>query len=152
MAVFSKNNEEYPEEREREIETVIGPSVKVEGEFVGKGDVVVQGTMKGTLKTTKTVTIGEHATIKANVEAASVHCAGTVHGNIRATELTELKGTARVKGNITTKQMSIENGATFNGKCAMGDDVSDEKFEEHTGKSIHGGSAPGGKNGRNGKK
>ncbi|MBT4495313.1 hypothetical protein HOC73_01045, partial [bacterium] len=33
------------------IETVIGPSVKVEGDFSGQGDIVVEGIVLGSLKT-----------------------------------------------------------------------------------------------------
>lgn len=41
-----------------EIETVIGPSVKVEGDFVTEGNMIVEGTICGSIKTSKNLKIG----------------------------------------------------------------------------------------------
>jgi cytoskeletal protein CcmA (bactofilin family) len=58
--MFKSDQENY-----KDAETVIGPSVKVEGNFSSDGDVVIEGQLTGTLKTTKNVRIGAGARIKA---------------------------------------------------------------------------------------
>jgi cytoskeletal protein CcmA (bactofilin family) len=44
---------------------------------------------------------------------------GEVNGNIKATQLVELKSSARVKGNIETPSLVIEKGVVFEGACKM---------------------------------
>lgn len=110
-----------------ETETIIGPSVKVEGDFHGEGSIVVEGQVTGTLKTNQNLKIGSNAKIKADIEASNVLVAGEVNGNLRIKEKTELKNSAKVTGDITTKIISIETGAVLNGKCISGKDVPDEK-------------------------
>lgn len=113
----------------QEAETVIGPSVKVEGDFVGEGNVTVEGSVLGTLKTKQDLQVNEGAKIKANVEAQNVVIAGEVKGNIKVSEKIELKPSAQVNGDITCKIISIESGAVFNGKCLCGEDASQTKID-----------------------
>ena len=101
-------------------ETIIGSTVKVEGDFVGKGNIVVEGEVSGSLKTDGEVRVGTRATINANISAASAMIAGTVHGNISVSERLDLTETALIDGDITAKSVSMTPGAVFNGKCAMG--------------------------------
>lgn len=119
MALFSNEKTDSQRRETGQTETVIGPSVRVEGNFEGQGDVVVEGTLQGTLKTTKNLRVGQAAVIKADVEALSIHCAGEIRGNVKAMERIDLTSSAQVHGNIETKQISIESGAVFNGKCLM---------------------------------
>ncbi len=101
--------------------TIIGASVSVEGNFNGKGDVVIEGKLKGSIKTKQNITIGEQALVEAEIEAINAFIAGQVKGNIKAQENVELSKTAVVEGDITTKSISIEAGAVFNGQCSMMD-------------------------------
>lgn len=106
-------------ESNKEAETVIGPSVKVEGNFSSDGDVIIEGQLTGTLKTTKNVKIGEQAKIKADVEAANIFQAGEIKGNVKVSEKLQLKSTAKILGNVETSILSVEEGGLLNGKCQM---------------------------------
>lgn len=101
------------------VETIIGPSVKVEGNFIGEGNVMVDGIVNGSLKTNNDLKIGKGAKIKAEIEANNVVIAGEVKGNIKVREKTEIINTAKIFGNIETKVLSVEAGALLNGKCIM---------------------------------
>jgi len=114
MAIFQSEENE-----KKETETVIGPSVKVEGNFKGKGDILVEGELHGSLKTNKSLKVGASAVIKAEVEASTIFLAGTIRGNVKAGEKIELTESAKLFGNVETKNISIASGATFNGKCLM---------------------------------
>lgn len=100
-------------------ETIIGPSVKVEGNFTGSGDVVIEGAFTGTLKTTKSVRIGTNAKVKADVEGSSLYIAGEVRGNVKSAGAVELSATAKLLGNVEAAQLRVEPGAVLNGKCTM---------------------------------
>lgn len=108
-----------PETNTKEAETIIGPSVKVEGNFTGEGNVIVEGILKGTLKTKQNLRVGAGAKIGANIQAQNAIIAGEIKGNIKAVEKIELKSTAKIFGDLDCKTLSIENGALFQGKCCM---------------------------------
>jgi len=112
-----KNNEDT--HKSDKIETIIGPSVKVEGDFAGDGDVIVEGIVIGTLKTKNHLRVGDEAKVQAEISAASAFIAGDVNGNITIEEDLELKSTAKIHGDITCSKISIEKGATINGKISM---------------------------------
>ena len=114
-------------------ETVIGNSVKVEGEFVGDGDVIVYGVVNGSLSTKRYLEIGESAKITANIEAESARIAGEVKGSVTIKTKLELLNTAKIIGDIKAAIISIEAGATINGHCNMSGDkqpISSETTEE----------------------
>ena len=100
-------------------DTVIGSAVKVEGNFVGEGNVIVEGQLQGTLKTKHNVMVGVGAVVKANVEANDLHLAGELHGNVKATGKIVLAASAKLVGNVETSSLTVEEGATLNGKCTM---------------------------------
>ncbi len=107
----------------KELETVIGPSVKVDGTFRGEGNIIIEGTVSGSVKTEKNVTIGQHAKVAANVTAANAKISGEVRGAIRVKGRLEITETARIIGDIETEVLSIAPGALVNGKCTMGKDA-----------------------------
>lgn len=109
----------------REPETVISASVKVEGDFVSQGNVLIEGEVEGSLKTEKDLRVGEHARISADVGAASATVAGEVRGNIEVTGRLELEPTAKVYGDVKTSDLIVASGATINGKLVMGNGVDD---------------------------
>lgn len=100
-------------------DTIIGGAVKVEGNFVGEGNVIIEGHLQGTLKTKHNVTIGAQAKVKASVEAVDVFLAGELIGNVRATGKVQLTSGAKLNGNVETSMLSVEPGAILNGKCTM---------------------------------
>lgn len=110
-----------------EVETIIGPSVRVDGKFFGKGNVVIQGQLSGSLKTQQDVRVDQGAIVKANLEAKSIVIAGEVHGNVKAREELQLSETAKVTGDVEAKTISIGAGALLNGRCLMTDQASESK-------------------------
>ena len=100
-------------------ETIIGPSIKVKGNFHGEGDIIVEGILEGEIKTSKNLLIGAKAKINANIEAKQAKISGEVHGNLLISSYLELTSTAKIHGDIQAGSLSIENGAIFNGSCNM---------------------------------
>lgn len=103
-----------------ETETVIGPSVKVEGDFVTEGNIVIEGTVCGTVKTSQDLKIGAKSKVFANVSANNALVAGEIQGNVRIKEKLELMPTARIYGDIRAGSLVIASGSIFNGRCQMG--------------------------------
>lgn len=102
-------------------ETVIGPSVTVEGDFGGEGNIRVEGMVKGSIKTKQNLQIASTAKIHATIEAQNASIAGEVKGNIRIKEALEVLATARITGDIEARTITVASGAMLNGKIMTGD-------------------------------
>ncbi|KKR91913.1 MAG: Integral membrane protein CcmA involved in cell shape determination [Parcubacteria group bacterium GW2011_GWC2_42_12] len=110
-----------------EFETVIGLSVKVKGDFNAQGNVIVEGMVDGNLKTAGNLEVGEKAKVTANIEAREAKIGGEIRGNVKIKGFLEITAAAKVFGDIEAAAISIERGATFNGKCVMPTGVEDIK-------------------------
>ncbi len=109
------------------VETVVGPSVHVEGDFSSEGNILVKGSVAGNVKTSKLLTVQEGARISANVRAGDASIAGEIHGNVTVENKVELSATARVTGDIVCKVLAVEAGALVHGKIMMQGMESSEK-------------------------
>jgi len=105
-----------------EIETIIGPSVQVEGNFVANGDIVIEGTVSGSIKTEKNLKVGAGAKIFAEISAANAVIAGEIQGNITIKDNLELTPTARLFGDVKTKILVVGSGAVLQGRCSAGEE------------------------------
>jgi cytoskeletal protein CcmA (bactofilin family) len=112
---------------EKEIETIIGHSVKVKGNFITKGSMQIDGELEGTLKIGNDLIVGEGAKIIANVNASRIMVSGNIKGNLKASESLEITETARVEGDVESKLLSVDAGAQINGKIKMAELTAQEK-------------------------
>ncbi len=116
----------------QETETVIAPSVRVEGDFVSEGNVRIEGMVTGSIATERDLIVGEAAKITADVQARNGTIAGELHGNLRVFDRLELSGTARVYGDIHAKVLSVAPGAVMRGQLVIGMDVQPMAKKEET--------------------
>lgn len=103
----------------KNIETIIGPSVKVEGDFRGEGDLIIEGILIGNLQTKNNLKIGQNAVVEAEIKANNAFISGKVKGNITVKGKLEITSTAIVLGDIKAQILSIESGALLKGKLDM---------------------------------
>lgn len=108
-----------PSQTNDDIETVVGPSVNVEGDLSSAGNIIVKGTVSGSVNTTKHLTVEKGAKIIANVKANSASISGEVKGNLKVRETLELTSTSKILGDIAVKTLSVEPGALVYGKITM---------------------------------
>jgi cytoskeletal protein CcmA (bactofilin family) len=106
-----------------ETETVIAPSVRVEGDFVSEGNVRIEGEVKGSISTDRDLIVGENAKITAGIQARNGVIAGELHGNLRVFDRLELASTARIYGDIQAKVLSVAPGAMMKGQLVIGLEV-----------------------------
>lgn len=99
---------------------VIGEGTVVEGNLNSKGDIRIDGRLKGVVNSSSKFVLGTSGVIEGDIHARSADVSGTVNGNIHIAETLFLKSTARVYGDISTGKLVIESGSEFNGKCTMG--------------------------------
>lgn len=97
--------------------TIIGRGATLRGELVSTEDVIVDGTVEGTITCTGArLTIAKDAKVRADLNAQEVVVLGRVEGNIRATERAELRAGAIVTGDIFAKRFAMEQDASLRGR------------------------------------
>jgi cytoskeletal protein CcmA (bactofilin family) len=99
---------------------VIGPSIQIEGTLRGQEDLFVEGEVTGTIQLQNhTLTIGVQGKIKADVYAHTVFVEGSMDGDLFASEQVIVRKSAKVRGNITSPRVTLEDGAAFKGSIEM---------------------------------
>ena len=102
-----------------DVETVVGPSVVVEGDFASEGNILVKGTVSGSVKTARLLTVESGAKILANIKAGDAIVSGEVRGNVKVDGQLELTASAQVMGDIICQVLVVAAGALIHGKIAM---------------------------------
>lgn len=119
------------------VETIVGPSVEVEGDFSSKGNMVVQGTVAGNVRTEKNLRVEQGAKILANVHAHNAKISGEIRGNVKITNTLELTPTAVVVGDVNAATLIISAGAILHGKCSMpGDHLTEAKQDKNAARTV----------------
>jgi len=99
---------------------VLTQGIEINGSIRFTNDMIIDGKIEGEITSEKgKVTIAENANIKGDVKAGEVKLYGKVEGTIKS-DRCELKGKSHLKGDITTKTLSMEEGATLAGSTHIG--------------------------------
>ncbi len=104
--------------------TVIGKDSIIEGTVQVNGGLRVDGRVRGRVSVTESLAVGDSGNIEADLIAKIAVVGGKVVGNILAQERIELQSKAMVEGDITTRNLIVEEGAVFHGMCNMKESVS----------------------------
>ena len=111
---------------------IIGVGTVITGDIQSKGDIRIDGTLKGAVKTSGKVVVGQAGIIEGDVECNNADIAGTLNAKISVAQLLSLKATAKLTGDLVTNKLAIEPGAAFTGHCSMGAVIKDIKHVEKT--------------------
>jgi cytoskeletal protein CcmA (bactofilin family) len=83
-------------------------------------NLLIDGEVEGTIDSTGTLTIGEHASIRGDIRTKSVKVRGTVEGNIFVTERCELQAGSTLRGDVEAPRLLVDEKATFLGSAKVG--------------------------------
>ena len=106
---------------------MIGAGTTITGDVQSKGDIRVDGTLKGSVSTEGKVVLGREGVIEGDVECKNADISGTLKAKITVSQLLSLKASSKLNGDIITNKLSIEPGASFTGSCSMGALIKDIK-------------------------
>jgi cytoskeletal protein CcmA (bactofilin family) len=98
----------------------IGKTVVIRGELKGSEDLIVDGTLEGTISLTEgRLTIGPSANVAADLNAKDVLIMGRLQGNIIASGRVELRAGSIVEGDVHALRLAVEDNAVFRGKVDL---------------------------------
>jgi cytoskeletal protein CcmA (bactofilin family) len=101
------------------LRSFVGAQSEFRGELTVAGTLRMDGVVTGRVQADEVI-LSEAATIKGDILARKIIVGGKVEGNIRASELVEIGSKGKVRGDIFTNNLSVMEGAEFNGKIEMG--------------------------------
>lgn len=99
---------------------IVGASTTVEGTLRSSGNVNISGTVNGNVEVEGRTMVMAGGVVDGEVISTSAEIAGTVKGQVVVRERLVLKSSAVIDGDVRTGKLIIEDGASFNGKCQMG--------------------------------
>ena len=119
--MFSKktHNAKFLEASSETFGTIIGNDTEFHGTLLLSEGVRIDGKIVGNIEVRSnarvTIAIGKTGQVEGDICAFRVLVAGTIRGNVYASERVELHDTANVHGDITYDSIGIEPGASLNG-------------------------------------
>lgn len=99
--------------------SVLGPTLRFRGELSAQEDLIIQGSVEGSITHTQSLTVGTDGSMKGDIRARVILIDGKVEGDLYATESVSIRATAKVKGNVFAPRVGITEGAFFQGQIEM---------------------------------
>jgi cytoskeletal protein CcmA (bactofilin family) len=107
--------------RKKRVLTYLGPETEVLGDLKAKGQVRLDGLVRGSVWVEGELEVGRTGRVEGErVEAQAIQ----VHGEVRADLVAErvfLAKTARLTGNVRAQALEVEAGAVFVGQSVAGE-------------------------------
>ncbi len=101
------------------VNSFLDKGTEFDGKLAFEGAVRINGRFSGEIYSEGTLYVGESGEVNAEVQVSTAIVSGAVTGDIVASDKVELQRSARLRGNIKTQVLKIEEGAIFEGNCQM---------------------------------
>lgn len=123
--MFTKKKESMKNTETTAAVNMIGIGTIITGDIVSKGDIRIDGILRGSVDTKGKLVLGLEGIIEGDISCKDADVSGLIKAKITVSELLSLKSTAKLNGDIITNKLSIEPGAAFSGSCSMGAVIKD---------------------------
>lgn len=102
---------------------LISAGTVFEGKLKTPGSIRIDGKIVGEVVATNALTIGQTGDVDGNVSARNVTIGGKIDGLIVALDKLVFESKAVVRGDIRASKLVIIEGAMFDGKCIMSENL-----------------------------
>ncbi|MBQ5471060.1 MAG: polymer-forming cytoskeletal protein [Treponema sp.] len=117
--MFDVKESDFFDLEDEAFDTVIEKGIKFTGNIKFVKPFMIRGIVNGKIDATSDLVIDSCSEINADVSATRVLVKGKVHGNVVAKDLIFVSASGIVDGDISSKQVVLEPGSTFTGRCTM---------------------------------
>ncbi len=100
-------------------ESVLGPTLCFKGDLSVDEDLVILGSVEGSIEHAARLVIGEDGKIKADIQGENIRVDGEVKGNLHARSSVSIGESANVIGDVYAPTVALVEGARFKGKIDM---------------------------------
>ena len=99
-----------------------GQSIVIKGDITGSEDLVIAGRVEGSITLDgRVLTLAAGSHVLGDVAAGTVIVSGKVDGTIEAESRLDIKGTAVVKGKLSTARLIVAEGSVITAEVDMPD-------------------------------
>lgn len=91
----------------------------VNGELRFEASFRVDGKFTGKVSSSGSLVVGEGGEVDGEIRAAQIFVSGILRGSVQAEKRLQIAPGGRVYADITTPSLIVEDGAVFEGRCAM---------------------------------
>lgn len=119
MMAKEKQMKKNVKPEQKPVTTIIGQDTVIGGTLTVENSVRIDGTIIGGITASGTVILSPSGKVTGNVVSENMVVAGTVEGDMWIKEKVSISETGRVHGDITTKVLSIDEDAIFQGMSIM---------------------------------
>jgi cytoskeletal protein CcmA (bactofilin family) len=102
---------------------------EINGDLTSDSNIHLEGEVNGNVSCAGRVVIGSSGKINGNLVCVNAEIEGAMEGQLMVENLLVLRSTARIKGDIQTMKLHIEEGAFFEGACVMRAGMSAPKLD-----------------------
>lgn len=106
--------------------SIIDEGMTVDGALVGKGNLVVKGSVKGTIES-ESVVISEEGRIAADTKAQSMTVGGIFEGRVETSGQLVILATGRCSGEIICGDLVVEAGGRLDARVTCNGPVPKKK-------------------------
>lgn len=104
---------------------VVGRDIELSGEIGACRYLVVEGTVRATLREAETIEIAQGGLFEGTLDVAAAKIAGGFKGDLTVRKHLRLEAGSRVQGTVTYAELSVDSGAVIEGTLAPLTDKSD---------------------------
>ena len=98
---------------------VIGKGLFIKGELHGEEDLIIEGTVEGTITMKKSLTIENGGKIKGDISTENITIRGEMEGDLTARDKISIHSGGRLIGDMTAPRIEVEDGAYYKGRIEM---------------------------------
>jgi len=114
----------------KSIETIIGKDTVIEGKLTLPTSLRIDGKVIGEIFCEGDVYIGKSASVEPFISARNIMIAGSVKGEIVASEKVKIEANGMITGNISSKGVIIDDGGVFIGSSSLTENDNVSKTKE----------------------
>lgn len=121
--MFDVKDSDFFDVEDDDFDTILTPDITFRGTIRFKKPFMIRGTVTGEIEATSDLVVDTNAVVTAGISASRVLVRGKVEGNITAEDVVFVTSSGSVNGDILSKEVVLEPGAHFSGKCTMTGDL-----------------------------
>lgn len=89
----------------------VAPGTQIRGRIQGDGDLVVEGSIEGSIAISRTLHVEQVGQVDASIEAPQIVVRGQLAGNAQAADLISIEASSTVTAKLRAPRITIEEGA-----------------------------------------
>jgi cytoskeletal protein CcmA (bactofilin family) len=102
-----------------QIRAMLDKDSEVNGKLSFSGPTRIDGTLRGEVRASELLVIGESGLVDGTVHAASLMLLGRIEGSIHGAERVEIGPRGMLRGSIETRILVVQEGGILDGDCKV---------------------------------